>query len=580
MPPDSGSSAASAASYGMVALRRRVEALAGWRRRAFAFALGALAVLALPPFHAVPVLAVSFTALAWLVFGSGGAGRQTESPGAEDAAGSWFIGAFAPGRLRAAFAAGWWFGAGFFSAGLYWLANALLVDAARFGWMVPFAIGGMAAGLGLFPAAACALARIGAGRGAGAVPRVLWFALAWVALEWLRGTVLTGFPWNLIGTVWMFSDAMIQPAAWTGVHGLSLATVLLAALPAALGWRVADDRRTAPVVAGVLLGGLLVWFAAGEARLARLGPGAAGEVAGVRLRLVQPAIPQNLKWSPSARSGHVVKQVEMSRAPAPGSSSAPTHVIWAETAVPFYLERDLALRAFIAAAVPAGGALITGAPRASAPGTNPFRVWNSLHVLRPDGTIAATYDKAHLVPFGEYVPLRAWLPRWITKVAYGEVDFSAGPGPVALPIPGLPPASPLICYEAIFEGRVVPREGPRPGWLLNLTNDAWYGISPGPYQHFAAARLRAVEEGLPLVRVANNGISAIVDSVGRVRASLALGREGVVDGPLPVALAPTPFARVGTWGTPLALAALAFALGFARFGRKRDSFQTKHSSGE
>ncbi len=576
MPPASGSSAASAAGHGMVALRRRVEALAGWRRRAFAFALGALAVLALPPFHAVPVLAVSFTALAWLVFGSG--------------------------RLRAAFAAGWWFGAGFFAAGLYWLANALLVDAARFGWMVPFAIGGMAAGLGLFPAAACALARA-TGRNAGPVQRVLWFALAWVALEWLRGTVLTGFPWNLIGTVWMFSDAMIQPAAWTGVHGLSLATVLLATLPAALGWRPAaqaaqtkdrarrmppalwswararpgDDRRTAIVVAGVLLGGLLVWFAAGQARLARLGPEASGEVAGVRLRLVQPAIPQNLKWSPSARSGHVVKQVEMSRGE---SSPPPTHIVWAETAVPFYLERDLALRAFIAAAIPSGGALITGAPRASAPGTNPFRVWNSLHVLRPDGTIAATYDKAHLVPFGEYVPLRAWLPGWITKIAYGEVDFSPGPGPVALPIPGLPAASPLICYEAIFEGRVVPREGPRPGWLLNLTNDAWYGISPGPYQHFAAARLRAVEEGLPLVRVANNGISAIVDSVGRVRASLALGREGVVDGPLPVALAPTPFARFGTWSTPLALAALALALGLARFGRKRDPFQTKHSLGE
>ncbi len=184
------------------------------------------------------VLAVSFTALAWLVFGSD--------------------------RLRAAFAAGWWFGAGFFAAGLYWLANALLVDAARFGWMVPFAVGGMAAGLGFFPAVACALARAAAGREANAVPRVLWFALAWVALEWLRGTVLTGFPWNLIGTVWMFSDAMIQPAAWTGVHGLSLATTLLATLPAALGWHEADGRRTGLAAAGVFLGGLLVWFAAAE----------------------------------------------------------------------------------------------------------------------------------------------------------------------------------------------------------------------------------------------------------------------------------------------------------------------------
>ena len=440
--------------------------------------------------------------------------------------------------------------------------------------MVPFAIGGLAAGLGLFPAAGCALARFAAGapaQGAGAVPRVLWFALAWVALEWLRGMVLTGFPWNLIGTVWMFSDAMIQPAAWTGVHGLSLATVVLAALPAVLGWRESGDRRTGIVIAGVILGGLLVWFAAGWARMVVLGPEAAGDVAGARLRLVQPAIPQNLKWSSGARAGHVVKQVEMSRAPSP-SSPSPTHVIWAETAVPFYLERDAALRAFIASAVPAGGALITGAPRASEPGANPFRVWNSLQVLTGDGAIVATYDKAHLVPFGEYVPFRAWIPGWITKITHGEVDFSPGPGPVALPIPGLPAASPLICYEAIFEGRVVPKQGPRPGWLLNLTNDAWYGMSPGPHQHFAQARLRAVEEGLPLVRVANNGISAIVDSVGRVRAALALGREGVVDGPLPVALAPTLFSFFGTLGTPLALVTLAFALALARIGPKRNTF--------
>ena len=545
--------------------------LTGWRRRGLALAAGVLATLALPPFHVVPVLAVSFTTLAWLALG---AGRAGESPRAlNDAA----LSGGGPADRRAkniiaAFAAGWWFGAGFFAAGLYWLSNALLVDAARFGWMIPFAIGGMAAGLGLFPAAACALARLGAGassQGAGPVPRVLWFALAWVALEWLRGMVLTGFPWNLIGTVWMFSDAMIQPAAWAGVHGLSLATVVLATLPAALGWRDAHDRRTGVVAAGIFLVGVSAWFGAGVMRLAVLGAEAAGDVAGARLRLVQPAIPQNLKWSSSARAGHVAKQVEMSVG-ASTASSPPTHVIWAETAVPFYLERDAPLRAFIAAAVPDGGVLITGAPRASEPGSGPVRVWNSLHALDASGAITASYDKAHLVPFGEYVPMRAWIPGWITKITHGEVDFSPGPGPVALPIPGLPAASPLICYEAIFEGRVVPREGPRPGWLLNLTNDAWYGLSPGPYQHFAAARLRAVEEGLPLVRVANNGISAIVDSLGRVRASLALGREGVVDGPLPVALAPTPFSFLGTWSAPLAL--VVFALALARLCLKRSLF--------
>jgi len=522
------------------ALRARITASMGWGRRAGAGALGALAVLALPPFHAVPVLAVSFTGLVWIVFGSG--------------------------RIRSAFAAGWWFGFGFFVAGLYWLGNALLVDSARFGWMVPFAVGGLGAGLALFPALACGLARAMAGAHAGDGTRVLWFALAWVALEWLRGMVLTGFPWNLVGTVWVFSETMIQPAAWIGVHGLSFMTVLLAAVPAVLGWEPEKKRQAAVLFIGAV--GLLAWFVAGLARLQYLGPAAAADVADVRLRLVQPAIPQNLKWVSSERAGHVIKQVAMSQEPA---SPPPTHVIWAETAVPFYLERNAELRAHLAAAVPAGGALVVGAPRATPPGENPFRVWNSLHVLADDGAIAASYDKAHLVPFGEYVPLRAWLPAEVVKITHGAIDFSAGPGPVALPIPGAPRASPLICYEAIFEGRVTP-EGERPGWLLNLTNDAWYGISPGPYQHFAAARLRAVEEGLPLVRVANNGISAIVDSLGRIRVQLALGHEGIADGPLPVALSPTLFSIIGTWATPATLVVLALVLFFARGGRKQYTF--------
>lgn len=530
----------------MIALRRRIEALTGWRRRGLAFALGALAVLALPPFHLVPVLAVSFTGLAWLALG--------------------------PTRLsrRAAFAAGWWFGAGFFAFGLYWLANALLVDAARFGWMIPFAVGGMGAGLGLFAGLAVLLAHLAVDRlDPSPVPRALWLAPAWVLLEWLRGIVLTGFPWNLIGTVWMVSDAMLQPAAWGGVHLLSLMTVALAVLPAALGWRRADDRGDARLVAALLIGIPALWWTAGAARLALAGPAADGEVAGARLRLVQPAIPQNLKWDPAERRGHVVKQIAMSRAagtaaaPTAVPTATPTHVIWAETAAPFYVDRDPVLRTVLAEAAPLGGTLIVGAPRATQTPGRPLTLWNSLHAIDATGAILATYDKSHLVPFGEYIPLRAWLPGWIAKVAHGEVEFSPGPGVTPLPVPGLPAASPLICYEAIFEGRVVPARGPRPGWLLNLTNDAWYGMSPGPYQHFAAARMRAVEEGLPLVRVANNGISAIVDSLGRVRAHLGLGREGVVDGPLPVALSPPLFARLGTFATPPALGVLALMLAYS-----------------
>jgi apolipoprotein N-acyltransferase len=229
-------------------------------------------------------------------------------------------------------------------------------------------------------------------------------------------------------------------------------------------------------------------------------------------------------------------------APAPGRAP-PTHVIWGETMVPFPLANDVEALRLIGRATPRGGVTIVGAPRITARGQKPYRVWNSLHAVDPGGRVVATYDKAHLVPFGEYVPLRRFLG--FAKLTQGRTDFSAGAGLTTLILPGLPPFSPLICYEVIFPGRVT-GPGERPGWLLNLTNDSWFGRSSGPYQHFAAARLRAVEEGVTLVRVANSGISAIVDPYGRTVASLGLGRQGIIDGDLPAALVePTPFARLG-----------------------------------
>jgi apolipoprotein N-acyltransferase len=231
-------------------------------------------------------------------------------------------------------------------------------------------------------------------------------------------------------------------------------------------------------------------------------------------------------------------------------SSAPaarpiSHVIWAETAVPYLLAGEPVLRAKIAEIIPEGGLLITGAPRRES-ADDSWRLWNSLHALDETGRVVGTYDKHHLVPFGEYTPLRALLGRLgLSKMAVGASDFSPGPGPVTLALPGLPPVSPLICYEAIFPGSVV-ASGPRPEWLLNITNDAWFGTSSGPYQHFASARIRAVEEGLPLVRVANNGISAVVDSYGRLRAWRGLNEIGTIDAALPKpARSLTLYARFG-----------------------------------
>jgi len=311
--------------------RRRLGGLVGWRRRGCAALLGVLAAAALPPLHAVPLLVPAFAGWLWLIVASPGIG--------------------------AAFAVGWWFGLGHFAVGLYWIANALLVEPETYGWLIPPAIGGIAAGMALFPAAAAALVRALKGAGPGAA---LLLAAAWTLGEWVRSWLLTGFPWNLIGTVWGAWPSMLQSAAVIGTYGLGLVTVAVAALPAMAG----DDalpprRRLAGLAAGIAVLALL--WGGGEARLALAGP--ASMVEGVRLRLVQPNIPQQLKWRPELRDRHLVRQVEMSRrGPANGRAAAPpTTVIWAETAVPFFLANDPERRNFLAQAVPEGGPLYTSA---------------------------------------------------------------------------------------------------------------------------------------------------------------------------------------------------------------------------
>jgi len=231
----------------------------------------------------------------------------------------------------------------------------------------------------------------------------------------------------------------------------------------------------------------------------------------------------------------------LSAAPSPHPIAA---VVWPEAATPFLLERDATARRKIAAIVPEKGYLITGALRASPPPEPVVKLWNSIEALNADGEIVARYDKVHLVPFGEYLPIRDALP--IKKITAGTIDLSAGPGPRTIALPGLPPLAPAICYEAIFPHAIV-NEQERPDWILNLTNDAWYGRSSGPFQHLASARTRTVEEGLPMVRVANNGISAVIDAAGRVRARINLDTIGYADVALPAAAGPTLYSRAGDW---------------------------------
>ncbi len=526
-------------------LRRRATALVGWRRWLCAVVLGAAAATAFPPLYILPLALVGFTGLVWLI-DDAGAG---------------------PKPLRAAFAAGWWFGFGHFAAGLYWITNALMVDAAKFGWLAPFAVAGLAAYFALYPALAALATRLS---GATGVRRIVVLAVAWTACEWLRGMVLGGFPWNLMGTVWAWSDAMIQLSAYGGTYGLSLLAVFAAGVAATLTDGPADQPRAARWRSVMVLAGLvgLVWLG-GAARLG-LAPqyGASGGpemVPNVRLRLVQGNIDQRDKWRTGQRAINFRKHLRMSAtgtktpgAPGtktPGAPGAVTHIIWPETATPYVLANDAAARAAVARVVPRAGVVITGAMRTTRAGVKPFQVWNSIHAVDGGGNLLASYDKFNLVPFGEFIPFRSLLP--LTKLTAGTVDFSAGPGPRTFKLPGLPPMSPLICYEVIFPADVLDGED-RPAWLLNLTNDAWFGVSTGPYQHFAAARLRAVEQGLPLVRAANTGISAVVDPYGRTMARLGLGVEGILDSPLPKPLpALTLYGRLGDWIVLwLALAAL------------------------
>ena len=427
---------------------------------------------------------------------------------------------------KGAFLSGWLWGLGHFAAGLYWISYSLLVDAARFGWMIPFALGGLGAVLGIYLGAVAAFSRLVAP----GWPRLLLFAAAWGGAEWLRGVVLTGFPWNPIGSVWSDQIFLLQIVSVIGSFGLGVVTIACAGAPALF----LQSRQQGAVASAA---GLLVLAAIAGWGAGRVPDGAMPVQPGITLRLVQANIPQTLKWRPEMRAEHLAKYLALSRAP---SATPPTHIIWPETAAPSFLEQDWQARQAVAAAAPEGGLMLVGTLRGLVENREVTQVWNSLEAVDGAGTVVGTYDKAHLVPFGEYVP--RWIP--VQKLTAISLPISAGPGPKTLTLPGLPPVGPIICYEAIFPDAVIDRKD-RPDWILNVTNDGWFGVSSGPYQHLAAARMRAIEEGLPLVRAAYTGISAVVDPFGRVIGSIGLDREGVLDAPLPQPLVETPYARRG-----------------------------------
>jgi apolipoprotein N-acyltransferase len=519
----------------------------GWRRRGLAFVSGAVGALALPPLSLFPLIAVPLTVAVWLIDGA-----QDRGSGRPLAA-----------SLRAAFGAGWWMGFGYFLAGLWWVGSALLVEADKFAWALPLAVVALPAALAVFPAAGFALARLLWSPGP---LRIFALAFGLGLAEWARGLLFTGFPWNDLGMALGVNLALAQTASLVGLHGLTFLTIAIFAAPATL-WRVSEGRlNLTPTVVAALA--LVVMAAFGEFRL--MAP-ASATLPGVKLRLIQPNVSQDdASFSPETKQAILRRYLDLSeRATSPDRSGVRdvTHLIWPESAFPFILSRDPQALSEIVDFLGSGAILITGAARRD--DGIPPRYFNSIEIVSRDGLSAQRYDKQHLVPFGEYMPFASLLERaHITQVVDIPGGFEAGSGRRILHVPGLPDAMPLICYEAIFpiELGTLMSGAARTTWLLNVTDDAWFGLTPGPYQHFAQARLRAIELGAPLVRDANSGISAVLDGFGREIAVAPLGAEGVLDAELPEALAPTLQSRLGAAGAMLI--GLAFFAG-ALAGKRR-----------
>ncbi|GGL58654.1 apolipoprotein N-acyltransferase [Wenxinia marina] len=507
-------------------------------RMTVACAAGGLAVLTLPPFSILLLVPVAYATLLVLLR-----------------------------HLSVAKAAlvGWAFGLGQFGFGLSWIAESFYVDAERFAALAIPAVAVLSAGLAIFPAIAAALfAGVAQRRAIGGVLACLLFATCWTTAEWLRGHLLTGFPWNLAGYALVEYAALRQPAAWVGSYGLSFLVVLAGTLPAAAFLARGRHRWDIPLLG---VGIVVVAWNAGTARLQLETPGPSG----VDLRIVQGNVPQQEKWAPENREATLTRYLELSTRPGPVDI-----LLWPETAFPGFLDEDVEARSRIAAAIPAGALLLTGVPdRVSMDGGTSY--FNSVQAYDQSGEFLTGYAKHHLVPFGEYMPFRGWLP--IDRLTQGLGDFTPGPGPRTLALPGVPLVAVAICYEIIFPGHVVD-DLFRPDWIFNATNDAWFGTSIGPEQHLASARMRAVEEGLPIVRAANTGISAVIDANGDLAARLGTGETGVIGAALPFAHPPTLYARFGDW-TLLALIFATWAVGLAaglvgtHRGNKKTRTETK-----
>lgn len=511
----------------------KISLLAGWRRALAAFLAGAGAALAQAPFYFLPLMALGFSALLLLVDGA----------------------RLGPRPAKSAFVAGWFFGFGYFLVGLYWVAYSFLVQAEEFAWMAPIAVGGLPAFLALFTGGAAALAA------KSPVPgwrRVLALAFALMLAEYARGHVLSGLPWNLPGQALAGNAIGAQSAALWGVYGLSFVALLAAMAPAAFA---AGGARGLAKGAGLALAGAAALYGAGAARLAMAQP---GDQADVFVRIVQPNIPQRQKIDNDFWLKNYQRQIDLSSAPGPRSGRL--FILWPENAVPVIDEVKEGLDA-LSKKLPENAVLIAGAVRRTTGASGATLYYNSVSVIAQTSAgreTVAHYDKHHLVPFGEYLPLYGLLKKiGLSELTpYGDEGFTPGEGPKTIRAGG-PAFAPLVCYEAIFPGKVYP-ESDRPDWIATVTNDSWFGDSSGPRQHFDQARLRAIETGLPMARSANSGVSGLFDALGREVARVPLYKTGVIDAALPRPLPATFYDRYGDLVFWLMMAGAGFFGFFSR----------------
>jgi apolipoprotein N-acyltransferase len=447
--------------------------------------------------------------------------------------------------LRSALARGWWFGAGQFVLGLNWIATAFTFQAAMPAWLGWVAVVLLSLYLAIYPAAAAGLAwRWGRAR---RLTLVFLLGAAWIVTEWLRATMFTGFPWNPAGVIWIDVGGVAGLSAFVGTYGLGAVTILAGGAIYLIAMR---ERLAGGIIALALVAAAVVLLLAGPAPHRGEGP---------LLRIVQPNIGQQTKWDPASDAENFRRLALGTGRP----GAEPRLILWPEAAVPEYLSAEPDARLRLAALLgPRDLLLLGGIDAAFDPGGRAVSAFNSVFALGPDGQLRGRYDKAHLVPYGEYLPMRPLLSAiGISELAPSGIDLGVGPGPRTLDLAGFGRAGIQICYEIVFSGDVVDAAD-RPEFIFNASNDAWFGAW-GPPQHLAQARLRAVEEGLPVIRATPTGISAIVDAQGRLLASLPLGEAGAIDARLPAAAAPTLFARFGnalSFAFALLLVAAAIAV--------------------